>query len=259
MLDSLQSSLIFPGHQFQGASETRIHPGEGEELIPLQSPKGTHIQGLFIKSPSNTPRPTILYFYGNAESLASARDIALLFRDPDCHTMLVDYPGYGMSEGQPSEQGCYDAAEAAFRHVRTRPDVDTHHLLAAGWSLGGAVAIDLAHRHPSDFCGLMVFSTFSSLLDFAKAQFPLLPASLLLKHRFDSAAKLRQLTVPTFIAHGTHDSLIPVSHAHSLAQAHPHPTAITLHLCDADHCDLFHAGGPRLVRAVAAFLHRVTS
>src|SRR4051812_44719352 len=171
---------------------------------------------LFGRAAKPKSRGTILYFYGNAESIASARPIATLFRKLNYHCMLVDFPGFGLSSGEPSEQGCYDAAEAAFAHLRARPDVDPARLIVAGWSLGGAVAIGFAHRREKALRGLMTFSTFYSMIDFAQRQFPLLPVSYMLAHRFDSADKVRKLSLPYFVGHGECDSFIHVSDARRL-------------------------------------------
>jgi pimeloyl-ACP methyl ester carboxylesterase len=259
LLDVLQTSFIFPGRHWQGSADVQVRPGPGEELIPLKTSRGTAIMGLFSRA-STKPRGTILYFYGNAECIAFARPIAALFRTLGYHCMLVDFPGFGLSSGEPSEQGCYDAAEAAFAYLKSRPGIDPARLIAAGWSLGGAVAIELAHRHEKHLRGLMTFSTFDSMIDFAQRQYPFLPVSYFLTHRFDSAEKVRQLSLPYFVAHGQCDSLIPVSNAHRLAAVHGRTQMVTTCLCpDADHIDFFEAGGKQLLQEMAAFLERVTT
>jgi hypothetical protein len=174
--------------------------------------------------------------------------------------MLVDYAGFGMSQGKASEQGCYKSAEAAYHYVLSRPDVDTKHLFAAGWSLGAAVAIDLVHHHQSEgtFSGLLTFSAFTSMTDMGKRTYPFLPISLLLKHRFLSEDKLRDVTIPLFLAHGQADPAIPFTMSDRLAAAYGgSPAALTRYShSTAGHNDFFDMAGEDLERAIAAFLQK---
>ncbi len=262
-----QERLIFPGSFYQGSPDTQVDAGRGAALVRLKAADGTDLMGYFGSAedkrglPVNEERPTILYFYGNGESMSSAVLSGNMFRRMGYHCMLVDYPGYGMSSGSPSEQGCYQAAEAAYQHVLARPEVDRTKLVAAGWSLGGAVAIDLARRHKSEntFCALMTFSSFSSMVDLAKGMYPFLPVSMFLKHRFLSEEKIRELTIPYFNGHGRQDPGIPCAHADKLAAAYAGgPAGLTRFMCEGGHNDFFDAGGKDLETAIAAFLERVT-
>ena len=137
--------------------------------------------------------------------------IGVRFRSLGYHVMLIDYEGFGMSGGKPSEQGCYNAAEAAYQYVLTRPDVDPHRLVAAGWSLGSAVAVDLAWRHRDDgtIGALMTFSGMTSLVDVAKHHYPFLPVGILVRHRFMAIDKIKDIKVPYFAGHGKRDSIVP--------------------------------------------------
>ena len=85
--------------------------------------------------------------------------------------------------------------------------VDAKTIIAAGWSLGGAVAIDLASRRQVG--GLIVFSTFTSGVEMARRMLPFVPVSLLLRHRFDSVHKIAKIRCPILIGHGRRDPLIP--------------------------------------------------
>jgi pimeloyl-ACP methyl ester carboxylesterase len=270
---AFQTSLIFPGSFRKGAPETVLTANATEELVHLKTPDGTPIVGFFGKADGTnptappTPRPTVLYFYGNGDCMASALAEFHMFRRLGLNCMIVDYPGYGMSQGSPSEQGCYAAAEAAYQFILTRPDVDAKKIISAGWSLGGAVAVEVAHRHRNDgtIAGLLTFSSFTSMLDMAKQSYPFLPVGLLLAHHFKSEDKLREITVPYFLGHGRIDPGIPFAHADRLAKAYAgRPETLTRFTAEgAGHNDFFDiAGGGAdepLEKAIGQFLKRLES
>ena len=161
--------------------------------------------------PEAGQRPTILYFYGNAMCLNDAMFEFDHFRRLGLNVMIPEFVGYGMSAGKPSETGCRDTADAAFAHLQGRKDINPKKIVAAGWSLGGAVAVDLAARKP--VAGLIAFSTFTSMAEMSRRSFPFLPATLLLRHRFDSEAKMSHLTCPILLGHGRRDEIVPVDDA----------------------------------------------
>jgi pimeloyl-ACP methyl ester carboxylesterase len=256
---AIQTNLIFPGRASQGRPEARFTPPPGAELVTLRTAVGTPVAALF--GPALTPEgrsradaatcPTLLYFYGNGMCLATALDEFDLFRRLGANVLIPEYPGYGLSGGRPGESACYAAADAAYDHLLTRPDVDPARVVAAGWSLGGAVAIDLAARRP--VAGLAVFSTFTRLPDLAALHFPFLPHGLLLVHRFDSRAKLPRVGCPILIGHGTHDSIIPAAMMDHLAAAARAPVT-RLPVPGADHNDFFDAGRRPVAVALRRFL-----
>jgi len=167
LLYMFQASLVFPGSYRQGTANVRITPPKDAELLHLTSSSNIPLTGLFGKArlpadadPARAAScPTVLYFYGNGDALPTALYHFDLFRRLGANCLIIDYEGYGLSGGSPSEQGCYRAAEAAYEYLRTRTDINTHNFIPAGFSLGGAVAIDLAHRHREDH-------TISALITF---------------------------------------------------------------------------------------------
>lgn len=265
-----QEKLIFPGASTQGAAESRVKPEPGETLVNLKSPSGVPLVGLFgiADSPNlgqtqgkdGAQRPTVLFFYGNAMCVNDADYIGDKFRSLGYHVMLIDYEGFGMSGGKPSEQGCYNAAESAYQYVLTRPDVDPHRLIAAGWSLGSAVAVDLAwwHRDDRTICALMTFSGMTSVVDVARHHYPFLPVGTLLRHRFMAIEKIRDITVPYFAGHGRHDSLIPFNCSQRLSAAYGGSREhLTFFEADTGHNDFFDEENKELTPRMAAFLKAV--
>jgi uncharacterized protein len=256
---SLQTSLIFPGSETQGKPESTIQAPSGAELVELTTDRGDRVVALFGQAlnPDGSPRadsstcPTILYFYGNAMCLRDASEEFGKFRRLGANVMIPDYLGYGMSGGKAGESGCRETAEASLAYLLSRKDVDRGRIVVAGWSLGGAVALDLASRHP--VAGVAMFCTFTRMADMARRLVPFLPVSLLLRHRFENLEKIATVGCPVLIGHGRRDSIIPFEMADRLAEAAKTPvTRVTID--EADHNDFFQMGGARVRTALHRFI-----
>jgi pimeloyl-ACP methyl ester carboxylesterase len=185
----------------------------------LASADGTRLHGWWLPHPD--PAGAAVVAHGNGGNLSHRGPMAAELRDRlRLSVLLFDYPGYGRSDGSPSEVGCYHAGDAAYLWVTEAEKFPGERVLLVGESLGGGVATDLAQRHPNR--GLVLAKTFTSLPAVAKRQFPWLPTHLLMANRFDNRFKIARLTTPVFIAHGTADDLVPFAHAEELyAAANP--------------------------------------
>jgi uncharacterized protein len=263
ILYSLQTWLIFPGAATQGRPDAMTVAPPGAELVTLRTGDGERIVALFGPAlaqdgrphPDASHRPSLLYFYGNAMCLRDTLPDIEQFRRLGMNVLVPEYVGYGMSSGRPSEQGCYASADAAYSYLVGRPDVDATKVVAGGWSLGGAVAIDLAVRRP--LARVAVFSTFTSVADMARRSFPFLPISLLLRHRFDSLGKIPELRSPILIGHGVSDSLVPASMADQLELA-AKVQVTRLRIERADHNDFFAVGSGKICTALKEFLEALS-
>src|SRR3954468_1287728 len=201
---ALQNWLLFPGRSTQGQAQAVIRPSpqQNYELVHLTTAGGEKIVALFGKAldADNHPRadasqrPTIIFFYGNGMSLADTFGDFMRFRKLGCNVIIPEYVGYGMSSGKPTEQSLYDTADATYDHLLSRRDIDSDRIIASGWSLGAAVAIDLAHRRPT--IGVMTFSAFTSLGEMGRKMFPWLPTSWMISYKFESLEKVRDINVP---------------------------------------------------------------
>lgn len=134
---------------------------------------------------------------------------------------MVDYRGFGKSEGAPSEIGTYLDAIAAWEHLTQVRGLQASNIVIMGESIGGAVAIDLASRHAPG--ALVVQSSFTRLADIAALHYPLLPVRWILRHRYDSIDKVGAITCPKLFFHSTDDSLIPIGNGRALYDAAADP------------------------------------
>ena len=154
----------------------------------------------------------ILYFGGNAESMAQSADyIAKQFPTFTCY--LMDYRGYGESTGESSEKVLYEDALALYDEV-----VKKHERISIGGrSLGTGVATYVAaHREVSK---LALITPYDSIVSVAQGRYPLYPADLLLKDKYDSLSRVKDIKSQTFIVIAENDKVIPRIHTQKLIDA----------------------------------------
>jgi fermentation-respiration switch protein FrsA (DUF1100 family) len=262
LLFMLQGCIIFPGARTQGTPAARVHAMPGEQLVPLHTSNGDTIYLLFggALTPNGKPsldaatRPTLIFFYGNGMSMVDCGSLFDSFRRLNANVAVVEYPGYGMSSGKPTEKSIYAAADAAYEFVAHRLDVDARQIIPTGLSIGGAAAIDMAYRHP--VAGVATFAAFISLPAMARKVMPWFPTSLFIKYRFDNEMKLRAISVPMLLVHGTKDTLVPFAMNGKLAAAAKGPVT-RVPVEGADHNDIFELGGHELMGALGRFIEQV--
>jgi fermentation-respiration switch protein FrsA (DUF1100 family) len=259
---SFQTRIIFPGQETQGRDYAQVEPRPGTELVRLESPRGEPIVALFgpaltrdgRRLPDAASRPTLIYFYGNAMCMNDARGHFERFRRLGLNVIIADYLGYGMSGGAASEKGCQATSDAVYDYLTSTRGIKPTRIVASGWSLGGAVAVDLASRKP--VAGLIIFSAFTSGVDMGRRLMPVFPVSLLLRHRFDSLHKIARVECPILIGHGRRDRIVPFDMGRRLAAAAKGPVT-TLWIDGADHNDFYTVGEEQINAAMTKFIDMI--
>jgi hypothetical protein len=199
--------------------------------------------------------PTLLYLHGNGINMGANVEHAYRFHRFGLSVLSIDYRGYGLSEGGfPTEQTVYADARRAWDYLTLERHLRPDQILIYGHSLGGAVALDLATRHP-EAAGLIVQSSFTSMLEMVQreAWTRAFPMGLLLNQRFDSIAKVPSLQLPTLYIHGTADDFIPAQMSEQLYLKTQAPKQIRL-FAGAGHTNVAEVAGPAYFEAIAAFL-----
>ena len=188
---------------------------EEVEDIDLTAKDGTKIHGWFYRA--EEPKKTLLFFHGNAGNITFRHSWCLKLMQKNFNVLAIDYRGYGKSAGKPTEAGIYEDAHAAYRYLIDERKVKSTELIVYGKSLGGGPASEIALRLPC--AGLILQSTFTSIADMAAFIFPVLPLRWILRTRFDTHEKLKQIDVPVLIIHSSDDELIPAYMAESNYEA----------------------------------------
>ncbi|MCU7905266.1 MAG: alpha/beta hydrolase [Candidatus Thiodiazotropha sp. (ex Epidulcina cf. delphinae)] len=182
------------------------------EPVTLVTEDRVKLTGWFL--PHKEPRAALLFFHGNAGNISHRLESLELFHRLGLAVLVIDYRGYGGSEGTPSEAGIYRDAEAAWRYLTVTQGIPGEEILLFGRSLGGAVAAYLASRYPS--MGLVLESTFTSVPDIAAEHYPWLPARWLAKYRYNTRERLADVHTPVMVVHSRKDEIIPYSHGREL-------------------------------------------
>lgn len=217
-LNPVERALIFHPTGFP-EGEWRPHGVVCEDAW-FQASDGTRLHGWFIPHPR--PRAIALFMHGNAGNIASrAESLRILNQRHGLAVMTFDYRGYGKSEGTPTEKGILQDARAARDWLARRCGVTPQSIILMGRSLGGGVAVDLAARDGAR--ALVLASTFTSLPDVGAHHFPWLPTRLMMTHKLDSLAKIRDFRGPLLQSHGDADQVIPYEQGRRLFDAAPGP------------------------------------
>jgi pimeloyl-ACP methyl ester carboxylesterase len=142
--------------------------------------------------------------------------------------LMVNYRGYGLSEGRPTERALLDDARAVYDWAARRPDVDPRRIVVLGRSLGSYVAVALAAQRPVR--GLILATPFDSLEAIAGRRYPMLPAGLILNGRYDSAVLAPRIAAPALFVLAEEDDVTPIAHGEALAKVWGGPkNVVTLH------------------------------
>ncbi len=182
------------------------------ESVTLSAEDGVKLDGWFL--PHARPRATLLFFHGNAGNISHRLESLKLFHDLGLSLLIIDYRGYGRSQGKPSETGIYRDAEAAWRYLTETRRIPPERILLLGRSFGGAVAGYLAANHPA--LGLVLESTFSSAPEMAGDLYPWLPTRWLTRFEYNTRARLAHIRMPLMVIHSRQDDIIPFSHGEAL-------------------------------------------
>lgn len=182
---------------------------DNTDVLKLVIRTGQKISALYLPNPM--AYFTILLSHGNMSDLGLCLPLAQQMHAQGFALLVYDYPGYGTSEGMPSEQGTYDAIDAAYEFLTVQRKISPHKIILYGRSLGGGPTIDLASRVTPG--GVIVESTFISTFR-VKTRIPLFPFD-----KFCSLKKAPKITSPTLIIHGKLDDLIPFWHGELLYEA----------------------------------------
>lgn len=214
MKNTLVRHMLYPAPSWQVPSPPPAPLREARLTVD-----GKEIRGWTAGGDDDAGGPAVLYLYGNGENLATLELAGQFARLAELGGpfLVVDYPGYGGSQGKPSEKSLVAAGEAGLAWLVER--YPERPRIVIGWSLGAAVAIQVASRAQASLDALVLLSAWDDLPTLAKVHFPSWLVRWGLGDRYDSRAAARQLRLPGLMIHGTADAVIPIEHGRRLAVA----------------------------------------
>ncbi len=242
---------------FPGGTGPLPHPVEygfpDGEWVSTTADDGVLLRGWYLPPdpapPGGAPAPGLIWFYGNMETVAGIAPVLREFRPPGIALLVLDYRGYGRSEGIPSEEGAYRDAKAAWELLARRPDVDSTRIVLYGRSIGSAVALYLATEHVVR--AVVLDSPFSTGADMARQHYRFLPINLM-RLSLDNLERAERLTAPLLVFHGSEDFIAPVEMGEAVARAGRAEEFIVVE--GAGHNDTYLLGGDAYRARMHAFL-----
>ena len=175
------------------------------EKVKINTQDGIELMSWYHNKNVNNYK-TILFLHGNAGSLENRIHKINHFKDININFLLVAWRGFSGNKGTPTEKGLYEDAESAVRWLKSK-GVRENNIIVYGESLGTGVATEIAQN--KNFAGIILESPFTSMIDAGKDKYPYLPVRLLLKDRYESNKKIKNINSPILIMHGKVDNIVP--------------------------------------------------
>lgn len=243
--------IYFPELPSRQVTATPADIGLAFEAVRLGTADGETLAGWYIPAPA--ARGTLLYLHGNGGNIGDRLVQIEVFHRLGLNILIIDYRGYGASSGKPGEAGTYQDALAAWAYLIQEKRHPPDRIVLFGESLGGSIAAWLAARHTP--AGLVLYASFTSVPELAQTLYPIFPASLLARYRYDTRAALGSVRCPLLILHSPEDEIIPFSHGQALiAAAHAPKRLVELR---GGHNDALLLSREVYAQAVGAFIRTI--
>jgi fermentation-respiration switch protein FrsA (DUF1100 family) len=165
----------------------------------------------------------VLYLHGNASTIASRMNVAHYgrIRALGLNLFAPEYRGYNGLDGRLSELSLNVDARAAYDHLRTYGRVPADRIVIFGWSLGAAVAVDLASQVSAR--AVILEGAPASIVELGQQRYPFFPIRWLIRNRFEPIRKVAGIRAPMLFLHSPDDQVIPIEQGRKLFDAAPSP------------------------------------
>ena len=193
---------------FYPTKDVDVTPKEWQldyHAVDIKLANKRNITGWYLPHPE--AEKTVLFFHGNGGNVSHRGNSLYIFHKLKLNVLIIDYLGYGKSGGEPSEEGLYQSANAAWQYLLNHKKLAPNKIIIFGRSLGGAVAVDLASQVNAG--ALIVESSFSSIRDIVDTAFPILTHIIYLRYSFNSLNKIGRVKMPLLVIHSPDDRVIP--------------------------------------------------
>lgn len=216
---------------------------DARHVIKIPLPNHQQISAIYLVNPK--ARYTILFSHGNAEDLSIANRYMRQFNREGYSIIAYDYPGYGSSDGHPSEKSCYEAIKAVYDYLIQTKHLSPKQIIAFGQSLGSGVTVELATHFPVN--KVILQSAFVSAYRVATT-YPLIAFD-----KFNNLNKIAKISVPILFIHGNQDKFIPDWHSKALFTAAKAPKKLFI-VNGANHQNVASIGGKAYWATIKKFI-----
>jgi len=219
LLFLVQRHMLFPRAMIPEIPEAARRVKSPLESIWIQTYFGK-VEAWLLKPEmpaGSQPAPLVIFAHGNAERIEHCAQELAPFTQWGIGVLLVEYPGYGRSEGTPSQASIAETFLSAYDLMTQRQDIDASKIILYGRSIGGGAICSLLKERPA--AAVLLMSTFKSVRSFAPRY---LVPTFLVRDPFDNLSAIRNYEGPLWIGHGKHDEVIPYAHGIALKEAAPH-------------------------------------
>ncbi|MCE8022811.1 alpha/beta hydrolase [Billgrantia aerodenitrificans] len=218
-----QERLLYLPHVGREHVATPAARGLGWEQVELQTADGLQLDAWWI--PVEDARGKLLFFHGNAGNISHRLDSIQQFHRLGLSVLILDYRGYGRSEGRPSEEGTAQDARAGWRWLTEQEGATADEIVLFGRSLGAAVAAELAasltpQEQPA---AVILESPFRSVPALGQQLYPFLPVRWLATLDYPTARYVTRIESPLLVIHSRDDEIIPFSEGEAVYRAANEP------------------------------------
>lgn len=245
----LQPSMMF--HPYSKLDVTPTDWGLVYDDVELITADNIKLHGWFL--PVGNAKQVVLFFHGNGGNISHREESLKIFNKLGLNVFIIDYRGYGLSEGKMSEQGLYLDAMAAWQYLINQRGYLAKNIIVFGRSLGGAVATQLASQVQPR--ALIIESTFSSVNDMASKILPLVSSLIYLRYDFNTVFNIKQVTVPVLVMHSPDDDIIPFEYGLKVFAAANTPKIF--HELQGSHNSSFMQNIPQYQNTIMQFLAEI--
>lgn len=203
--------LYIPNLPGRTLTATPESAGMDYQDVSIETADGVKLHGWFIPGQSSR---VLLFFHGNAGNISHRLDSIRQFYELGLSVFIIDYRGYGQSEGRTTEGGLYRDADAAWRYLIENRSLRASDIVIFGRSLGASVASRLAAQHQP--LALIVESSFTSVPDIAGDLYPWLPVRYLSHLSHSTRDHVRNVSSPVLVIHSRDDEIIPFHHGEAI-------------------------------------------
>ena len=246
----MQSRMIFyPDIAGRELISTPENIGLAYQDVAFVSEDNIKLHGWFI--PEEKAKATVLFFHGNAGNISHRLDSIALFHRLGLNVFIIDYRGYGQSEGKTTEKGTYRDAEAAWNYLHQTQGISAKQIIIFGRSLGASIASKLASEHTP--AALIIESGFTSVPSMGQRFYPFLPVRWLTYFKYDTKEYVKNISCPVMVAHSKDDEIIPYDEGLEIFAAAPEPKQFLE--MQGGHNDGFIVSGTSYVEGLRSFIN----